>query len=453
MKRYGVIASAIALAFTATAYAKVSPEEAAKLGVELTPMGAEMAGNADGSIPAWSGGITKPPANYKTGDFHPDPYADDAILFTITADNMMEYEAYLTPGVKAMLMQYPDTFKMDIYPTHRSSSYPQKIYDAVKRNAINAELTPGGNGVTGASAGAPFPIPKNGSEAIFNHIYRYRGETAVLQRNQAAPTANGRFTLVETEERVNFVYGHPDVDPEVMSEENLQFYFKQTVTSPSRLAGTALLVHETMDQQKRPRQAWTYNTGQRRVRRAPNVAFDAPGTASDGLRTTDDFDLYNGSPERYNWTLKGKKELYIPYNSYKLHSGNLNYDQIIHPGHINMDLVRWEKHRVWEVEATLKDGVSHIYKTRTFYLDEDSWQIALTDLYDKRDQLYRVAMTHAINYYDKPLIWSTLEVYYDLNSRRYLAMGLDNQGDVVDFNQEMSAKDFTPNALRRSGRR
>ena len=36
-----------------SAFAAVSPEQAAELGKTLTPMGAEMAGNADGSIPAW----------------------------------------------------------------------------------------------------------------------------------------------------------------------------------------------------------------------------------------------------------------------------------------------------------------------------------------------------------------------------------------------------------------
>ncbi|WP_028115433.1 DUF1329 domain-containing protein [Ferrimonas senticii] len=453
MNKLTIMASTLALTFSFSAAAKVSEAEAAKLGNELTPMGAERAGNADGSIPEWTGGVTAPPAGYKEGDFHPMPFADDKPLFTITAANMAEYQQYLTPGVKAMFAQYPDTFKMNIYPTHRTASYPQYIYDQVKKNATSAELAANGNGIIGASAGSPFPIPQNGLEAIWNHTLRYRGKTAQLQRNQATPTAAGDYTLVETEESIIFSYGDTEIDPQQMAKDNNLFYFKQIVTAPSRLAGTALLVHETMDQEKDPRQAWTYNTGQRRVRRAPNVAFDAPGTASDGLRTTDDFDLFNGSPQRYNWTLKGKKELYIPYNDYRLHSDNLSYDEILKPGHINMDLVRWEKHRVWEVEANLKEGVRHTYKTRTYYLDEDSWQIALADLYDNRGELYRVGMLHSINYYEKPLMWSTLEAFYDLNSKRYIAMGLDNQGDVVNFNKPLRQRDFTPQALRRAGRR
>ncbi|SHG88676.1 DUF1329 domain-containing protein [Ferrimonas marina] len=453
MKTKTLIATALTLALSAGAWAKVSPEEAARLGQDLTPLGAEMAGNADGSIPAWDGGITTPPAGYSKGQFHPNPYADDPVLATVTGANLSEHEAFLTPGVKEMFASYPDSFKMKIYPTRRSAAYPQFYYDATKRNATSAELVDGGNGLIGAAQGVPFPIPANGLEAIWNHILRYRGNNAEIQRNQAAPTPSGKYTLVETNEQIMFRYGTPEADAAVLAKENLLFYFKQVVTAPSRLAGTALLVHETMDQSKQPRQAWTYNTGQRRVRRAPNVAFDTPGTASDGMRTTDDFDLYNGSPERYDWTLVGKKEIYIPYNDYELHSDKLQYDEILKPGHINMDLVRWEKHRVWVVEAKLKSGVRHLYKTRTFYLDEDSWQIALVDLYDNRDEMYRVGMAHAINYYDMPLVWTTLEVFYDLNSRRYIAMGLDNQGKVANFDAELKTSDFTPQALRRSGRR
>ncbi|MBU1312087.1 MAG: DUF1329 domain-containing protein, partial [Gammaproteobacteria bacterium] len=238
-----------------------------------------------------------------------------------------------------------------------------------------------------------------------------------------------------------------------LTAENILFRFKQGVTSPARLAGTALLVHETMDQVKTPRQAWTYNTGQRRVRRAPNVAYDAPGTASDGLRTTDDFDMFNGSPDRYNWQLKGKQEMYIAYNDYKLHSNDVKYADLLQAGHINPDYVRWEKHRVWVVEATLKDGTRHVYGKRVFYIDEDSWQIHVADLYDNRMELYRVAFAHGLNYYEVPTHWSTLEVYHDLNSRRYIAIGLDNEDKMYDFSVQLSDADFTPAALRREGTR
>ncbi|MCF2858602.1 DUF1329 domain-containing protein [Pseudoalteromonas sp. SMS1] len=435
------------------AVAKMTAEEVSRLGKDLTPIGAEVAGNADGSIPAWNGGITKPPANFKPGMHHPDPFAEDKILFTIDKSNLDKYKDNLSPGQIALFETYPDTFKMNVYPTRRSASYPQFVYDATKKYASTAELIEGGNGIKDTAIGIPFPIPKNGLEAIWNHLLRYRGLSIIRNGGQAMPTASGSYNFIGFDEKLLVKYSDPNATPEELQKSNVLFKFKQKVTEPARLAGTALLVHETMDQILTPRQAWTYNTGQRRVRRAPNVAYDAPGTASDSLRTTDDFDMFNGSPNRYNWTLKGKKELYIPYNSYKLHSDSLKYDDILKPGHINPEHVRYEKHRVWVVEANLKEGTRHIYKKRVFFIDEDSWQIHVADLYDNRDQMYRVAMAHGINYYEVPTHWSTLDVYHDLNSRRYLAIGLDNEENMYDFTKSFQDNEFTQSALRREGRR
>ncbi|MCG9755562.1 DUF1329 domain-containing protein [Shewanella insulae] len=452
MKKLTLLSAAVIVALTApTAFAKVSEAEAAKLGTELTPLGGEKAGNAYGSIPAWDGGITKPVAGYEKGMHHPDPFPNDKIEFTITNANKAQYKDYLTPGQMKLFELYPDSYKMNVYQTRRTASVPQFVYDATKANATRAELVADGNGISGASIGVPFPVPQNGLEAIWNHVLRFRGVDVETARSQAAPTASGGYTLVETAEEIRFQYSRPEMTLDKLKESNTLFYFKQVVTQPARLAGTALLVKETMDQEALPRQAWTYNTGQRRVRKAPNVAFDTPGTVSDGLRTTDDFDMFNGSPVRYNWELVGKKEIFIPYNDYKLHSDKLKYEQILKPGHINPDYVRWEKHRVWEVKAQLKDGMRHIYKTRVFYLDEDSWQVAMADMYDNRDELYRVAVAHAINYYEVPTHWTTLEVIHDLQSRRYLAMGLDNEGRMYNFDAKLSEANFTPAALRRAG--
>lgn len=454
MNKLALVTTAITLALSATcSQAKVSEAEAAKLGTELTPMGAVKAGNADGSIPAWTGGITTPPAGYKVGDHHPDPFPDDKPLFEITAANVKDYSEFLTDGQKKLFETYPDTYKMEIYQTRRSASFPQFTYDAVKQNALHAELVEGGNGVRNASISVPFPIPQNGLEAIWNHILRYRGSAIQRFGGQAAVTASGDYNIIGFDDELLVKYADRSLTPEELMKENMVMKFKQKVTSPARLAGTALLVHETMDQVKEPRQAWTYNTGQRRVRRAPNVAYDAPGTASDGLRTSDDFDMFNGAPDRYNWTLKGKQELFIAYNDYRLHSDKVSYDEILKPGHINPDLVRYEKHRVWVVEANLKPEYRHVYQKRVFYIDEDSWQIQVADVYDNRGELYRVEVAHGINYYDVPTQWSTLEVYHDLNSRRYLALGLDNEASMYNFTIKPDDSEFTPQALRRDGLR
>jgi len=453
-KKATLVSMAVTVALASTsATAKISEQDAAKLEKELTPFGAMRAANADGSIPAWTGGITTAPAGYKVGDHHVDPFAEDKVLYTITQKNLAEYKDLLTPGQVKLFETYPETYKMSVYKSRRSASYPEHVYQATLDNATRAELVQEGNGIIQAAIGIPFPMPKDGLEAIWNHILRYRGEKIVREGGQAAPTASGDYTYMGFDDQLLIPYGVKGVKAEELQKTNILFKFKQKVTEPARLAGTALLVHETMDQIKTPRQAWTYNTGQRRVRRAPNVAYDAPGTASDGLRTTDDFDMFNGAPNRYNWTLKGKQELLIPYNDYRLHSDDLKYDQILQPGHINPELVRYEKHRVWVVEANLKSDTRHTYKKRVFYIDEDSWQVAVTDIYDNRDELYRVGVAHGINYYEVPTQWSTLEVFHDLQSRRYIAMGLDNEANMYDFSAELKDVDFTSSALRREGRR
>ncbi len=454
LKKSSLLTLAVSVALAATVVnAKTSAADADKLGKELTPMGAVQAANKDGSIPEWTGGITKVPTGYQVGDHHLDPYPNDKVQYSITAKNVADYKNLLTPGQIKLFSLYPETFKMHIYQTRRSASYPKHVYKAVKVNATRAELVEGGNGIKGAAVGIPFPIPENGLEAIWNHIVRYRGKAVVREGGQVAPTASGDYTYIGFDEQLLLPYNVEGTTPAELEKTNILFKFKQKVTEPARLAGTALLVHETMDQIKTPRQAWTYNTGQRRVRRAPNVAYDAPGSASDGLRLTDDFDMYNGAPNRYNWTLKGKQELLIPYNDYRLHSDKIKYDDIIQPGHINPDLVRYEKHRVWVVEANLKDNTRHTYKKRVFYIDEDSWQVAIADIYDNRDELYRVAVAHGLNYYEVPTQWSTLEVYHDFQSRRYIAMGLDNEAEMYNFSAELKHKSFTPSALRREGRR
>nr|WP_298171523.1 DUF1329 domain-containing protein [uncultured Pseudomonas sp.] len=430
--------------------AAVSPDEAAKLGTTLTPVGAEMAGNADGSIPAWTGGL---PANAGTADaagFLSDPFPSEQPLFTITAQNVDQYKDKLTPGQLAMFKRYPETYKMPVYTTHRSASLPEKILAATKENAVNTRLVEGGNGLENFKQANPFPIPKDGLEVIWNHITRYRGGSVKRLVTQATPQANGSYSLVYFQDEFTFRGALEDAD--TSKESNVLFYFKQRVTAPSRLAGNVLLVHETLNQVKEPRLAWLYNAGQRRVRRAPQVSYDGPGTAADGLRTSDNFDMYNGAPDRYEWKLNGKKEIYIPYNTYRLDSPKLKYSDVIKAGHINQDLSRYELHRVWHVTATLKSGERHIYAKRDFFIDEDTWQAAAIDHYDGRGTLWRVAEAHAQYYYDKQVPWYTLETLYDLLSGRYLALGMKNEEkSAYVFDYPAKESDYTPAALRQSG--
>ena len=420
----------------------------ARLAANLTPLGGERAGNAAGTIPAWDGGITKPPAGFVLGKHYVDPFAADKPLFTITQQNMGQYDGQLSEGHKAMLKAYT-TFKMIVYPTRRSASSPQRVYDATARNVARAKLVNNGNGVEGAIGGPAFPMPKTGVEVIWNHLLRFRGDTAGRWVIQATPTRGGQYTPVQFDEETQFLYHLPTMTPEALGNRIL--FFKQTVTSPARLAGGILLVHESMDQVKKPRDAWLYNPGQRRVRRAPQVAYDNPGTAADNMRTSDQLDMFNGAPDKYDWKLVGKREIYVPYNSYRLQDPKVKNKDIITPLHINPELLRYELHRVWVVEATLRPGERHLYKKRVFYIDEDSWSALVVDQYDNRDQLWRVSEGHVMNFYNVPLTWTAAEVHTDLQAGRYLVMGLFNQSRPHDFNLKRTEADFTADALRVEG--
>ncbi len=430
-----------------------SPQNVARLGNDLTPMGSPRAGNAAGTIPAWTGGLTRDdwPAGFQPGDRHPNPFANDRPEFVITGENYQDYADQLSAGQIATFERYPDTYYMRVFPTRRSASFPERTYEMSIQNASTAQLVSDGEGVTNAAEGFPFPIPQNAYELMWNHKLKYKGTGGTRYNNQVAPTAGGNFQLVKLREEILGLYYKEGVT--IADTNNILLYFFQEVESPARLAGNILLVHETLDQIQQPRQAWIYNPGQRRVRRAPNVAYDNPGTASDGLRTNDMTDMFNGAMDRFDWDVVGKREMYVPYNSYGAHGSDVTPEDLVMAGHLNPEYMRYELHRVWIVEATLKEGTRHINSRRTFYMDEDSYQILLIDHYDQQGELWRASEAHSINYYEVPTFWTTIETHMDLLSGRYVAVGLDNQDPVNTFNVELAPSNYTPQALRTRGRR
>ncbi len=432
----------IACALSSNAAAKVSADEAARLGKDLTPVGAEKAGNKAGTIPAWDGGLSKAPACYPgVGHRFCDPFPDDRPLYTVTPANLAQYRELLSIGQVALFGKFPGTYKMNVFKTRRTYANPQFIYDATFKNATRAELGGNGEALVNAVTGLPFPIPQNGHEVIWDHKTRFRGLSGVRTNAQFAVTTSGNFNQSTLREEAKFTYSYPNITPE--SLDNVIIFFLQVVTSPPRLAGTILLVHETMDQVKEPRRAWQYNPGQKRLRRAPNVGYDNPGTASDGLRTNDQTDTFNGAMDRYDWKLTGKKEMLVPANSYTLHSDQYSYKDIVKPGHINQDLPRYEQRRVWVVEATLKAGTSHIYKKRVFYVDEDGYQIRAVDIYDNRDQLWRVQESHSVMDYDRIFELVAAETVYDLLVNRYLVQALNNE-EPESVARDYSSSFFDP---------
>ncbi len=428
------------------AQAKVSKQEAKQLGGRLTAMGAQRAANAAGTIPSYTGGLPQD----LTADPFADIYANEKPLFVITASNVEQYKNNLSPGQLAMFAKYPDTYNMPIYQTHRTVNFPVHIQDKAKNNATSAILLNDGNALGEYDETFPFAIPKSGVEVIWNHSSRFRGGSSQLNSAMLPVERNGTFMPIKISANFTppqYLVGGYDAK----KDNNIMFYYTSVIKSPARLTGNILLVHETIDQVAEPRKAWLYNAGQRRVRRAPQVAYDAPDTGS--MRTTDQVDMFNGAPDRYNWKLIGKKELYIPYNSYKIMSRDAKYADIIGAGHINQDYTRYELHRVWHVQATLKEGTRHVYAKRDIYVDEDSWQIAVADHYDGRGKLWRVAEGHSMQFVNVDAPWYVASTNYDLVSGRYMAELNNEERDAFKFGSFKKRKEFTTSAIRRSGKR
>ena len=414
----------------------------------LTPVGAEQAGNAAGTIPSWTGGLTAPPDSYVAGYHETNPFPGDAPLFQINASNAQQYAQQLSPGQLALLARYPDTWYMNVYKTRRTASFPDFVYEAISENAASAKVfMEGSGGVEDTRVSSPFPQPGSGVEVVWNHSLRFRGLRVNRMEGSAALTRAGRYTLVVSLQDWGFPYGLPEPVPFTERYPNVLLAVKSKVLAPSLLSGDGTLIFETINQTDDPRKVWLYPRSLRRVLRAPLFAYQIPAGNSDGLRTVDDFGLYNGAPDRYEWQLLGKRELYIPYNAYNLHGPRVGPDDIVRTGHINPEHARYELHRVWVVEGRLKSDARHIYGRLVFFVDADSWQIAVADSYNMDGELWRVNEAHALNYYTVPVLWSTLEVYHDLIAGRVLINGLDNQYRPYEFRVRSDAREFSPNAL------
>ena len=435
-----------------TASAAISADEAASLGTTLTPVGAEKAGNADGTIPEWTGGLTTPlPGWPNKNNYRPNPHADDKVLFTITKDNMDQYADQLPVAAQAMLKAYPNIFKMNVYPTRRTAAFPQWYYDNIKKNATTAKLINDGNGVADVWASIPFPIPKNGNEVIWNHLLRFEGIVKDAKIVENIVYANGTRTDYEADLLVHYPYYDPNVSKDD-KKEGILWKYAFTTTAPSRDAGDGTLVLDNTDPGGKARKAWLYDPAERRVRRAPNLSFDTPDRA---LNVIDDYEIFSGSPERYDWKLIGKKEMYIPYNNNEVNSPNRAMESVMAPGFIPADVLRYELHRVWVVEATVKSKQRHLYGKRVMYVDEDSWQIMVSDKYDNSGSLWRVAFSYPNIAPEVPLTGGNASISVDLKKDGYYSFaftcGKGRQGWGYEQKPPKSSY-YTPAALRRRGR-
>jgi Protein of unknown function (DUF1329) len=434
-----------ALLGVAAVQAAVTPEEAAKLKTELTPFGAEKAGNKDGSVPAWTGGYSTPIPGDKPGGRRGDPFKDDKPLYSVTAKNVDQHAGKLSDGVKAMLKKYPESFRLDVYPTRRTAVAPQWVYDNTAKNALRAKLD--GHKLVGAYGGIPFPIPKSGLEAIWNHKLAWRGSAWEADFNQYQITANGQVVLT-TDGRIRQRMPYYFDDGSADSFEGVHWEINLLNVGPPIRAGEMIVGRQHVDEEKS--QSYVYLTGQRRVRKLPNACCDTPTPATAGLMSFDELSVFSGRTDRFDWKLVGKRELLVPYNQNRFLQAR--DAEIIKGQHLNPDHVRWELHRVWVVEASLAAGQRHQAPKSIYYLDEDTWLAVLGDRWDANGQLWKTLW--AFNYVmpDFPgTVQQTFGFYDLLSGQAYVANVLNDKPFHHRPSKRWPTETFTGDGLAAQG--
>lgn len=417
-------------------------------GDPYTPVGADRPGSADGTIPPWTGGLTPSewPAGFAKGQRLKNPFPNDRPLFTITAANAAEYAAKLSAGHRALLARYPD-YRMPVYATRRSVSYPQAIYDATQANVGKARLL-GSDALEGARLGFPFPRPDSGVQVLWNHRVRYRGDSVQAQSAQAVVQPDGRAGWLKQTERVLYRYANLK-DPIDLASRNILLYYLTWFTRAGGGREALVLVHETANSQEDARDVWVMPMSVGKMFRIPPVGYDQPFPGSDGMYFVDMVDMYNGAFDRYVWKLIGKRELYIPYNGYRSGDGSMKYESLIRPRFFNPEATRYELHRVWVVEANERGGKSHSFGKRVFYVDEDSWNVVLVENYERDDRtLWRFQEGHLLALYDSQSANCAPVVTYDFKNGRYFANRLTAEEPPAQFDIPMREQEFLPDSVR-----
>jgi hypothetical protein len=446
-------ALALALLCAPLVAAAATEQEAARLGKDLTPMGAEKAANKDGTIPEWTGGVTKAPAGWQAGQKRVDPFASEKPVFSIDAASADKYKDRLSEG-QLTLLRTLKGYRMDVYPTHRTCGYPDFVYQRTRQNATSAKVAGNGWGLEKAiGAAVIFPIPKTGAEAVWNHKLRYMGEGRIEHYATIFSNKGGDFTPLVQDQWTTIPF-HSPKNKGVEEVQGVEMKLLNEVLSPPAHAGELILAHWFMNE---PSDAWLYFPGQRRVRRAPTFSYDNPVPGYENLETVDSYPMYAGAMDRYDWKLIGKQELYIPYNSFKWIDKSRKYKDIYLGDYVNRDLVRYELHRVWKVEATVKQGMRHQIAKRVFYLDEDSWALIVADLYDGQGKIWRVQESSLFPAVVLPACVGQEFVAYDLSVGRYIAENATQERPETEWlagrDGRIDPKKFSPDELRRVGER
>ncbi|WP_095156511.1 DUF1329 domain-containing protein [Pseudomonas sp. Irchel 3E13] len=442
------MALAVTLLSVATCSLGAAPaDQVAEIGKTLTPFGAIIAGNAEGSIPPYTGGLRQAPPGFSPDSgFWADPFQDEKPLLRINSKNMAQYADRLSGGQKMLLGKYPDYY-LDIYPSHRTAAYPQAMLDATVRNASTCNTTQDNLAVDPACRGGlPFPLPQNGNEVIWNQQLRYKGAgyTTTASSNSWVVDSQGSVTKTAEsatlEEAPYYQVTQADRDP--------QLYYRAWALDsyPARSAGQLIILADYLDPQRQPRRAWSYTPGMRRIKLAPEFAYDTPVPNQGGVNLFDELQMFSGSQDRFDYKLVGRKEMYIPYNAYRFYFSCGQQEQFL-KHHANPACERWELHRVWVVEATLKPGKRHVYSKRTYYLDEDTFGAGLYDAWDQGGTLYRALFLSAVQLYDKNLPYTVKNVSYDFNKGMWSLLNDGLKGGYRVHDTPLSERDMKPESI------
>lgn len=443
--------------FAGQILAAPTAEEAKQLGTTLTPTGAEKAGNKDGSIPSWEGGLCSPPAGYKPkmgaagGGPYVDPFANEKPLFRITAANLSQYADKVDAGTKELFKRYPDTYAMNVYQSHRTTCLPKWVYENTAKRIMNPKLVGNAPGITGAHAQIPFPIPKTGYEVMWNMLLRWEPVTFRFGLDAGLMDSSGTLTRAsyQVADTQNLYWDNSLTSlPEDKPYRSLLSRSKE----PSSQAGLAQLRSGFLRQDLHEDMAWSYVPGQRRVRRAPEFTYDTVSTTSGGLLIFDEISGFDGRMDKYEFKLIGKKEMYLPYNAYKMLAGTL--EETMSKNHENPEFMRWELHRVWMVEGTLKAGERHIQQKKIFMVDEDSWTAPVYYALDHSGKVHHMMHLPEIQEYEKPAPKTVSFILYDLSRGIYgfqtKPQGRPDQYGIITMDK-FPPSYFTPDSLAGSG--
>lgn len=447
-------ALAVAILTAAATHVAASPAE---LGKSLTPWGAEVAGNAAGTIPAYTGGLptSTSPAGFKPDSGHwVDPYADDKPLFVINAQNVGQYAEQLSESTKELIKRFPDSYSVTVYPSRRSANYPDWINQNSIANADRCKLIEDGSAVEGCFGGVPFPIPKNGNEVVWNAQLHFKGVSNQTKAEGWYVDSKGsRVLTAGINNRGDSQYYNKALDAEKFASIGLYLTQLNVYTAPARNVGEGNLQRFYVNPVKTPNPTWAYSPGQRRVRRSPDAEYDFPISTSGGTLLYDEIYMYSGKQDRYDMKYLGKKEMIIPYNNYDWMKASA--DELLTPNHPNPDVMRWELHRVHVVELTLKPGMRHVQPKRRLYYDEDILAAGMSDAWDASGKLAKGIYSPSWQMYDKQIPHTSSAWAYDFATGVYYHSSITGAaGDGIFADAEPRPINFfTPESLARQSQR